>query len=54
MASIWIAIIAVLTFVITISIVVIGEETHPLVAVLAFVAIGYLAYKLFQTRLTRL
>lgn len=54
MATLWIALIAVSTFVITISIVVIGEETHPLVAVLAFVVIGYLAYKLFQTRLTRL
>lgn len=54
MAFLWIALIAVLTFVITISIVVIGEEFSPIVAALIFIAVGYGAYKLFQTRLTRL
>lgn len=54
MAAIWIVILVVCTYFITISIVVLGQEVHPLVAVVAFVATTYGAYKLFQARLTRL
>jgi hypothetical protein len=54
MAAFWIAVLVVSTYVITISIVVIGQEVHPLAALGLFVGTLYGAYKLFQTRLTRL
>lgn len=54
MAALWIIILVVCTYFITISIVVIGQEVHPLVAIVAFALAVYGAYKLFQARLTRL
>ena len=54
MATVWIFLIAVLTFFITISLVVIGQETHPVVSILLFAAVIFAAVKLFQARITRL
>lgn len=54
MALLWILILAVSTFVLTITVVVIGQEVHPLAAVILFGAICFGAFKLFQARLTRL
>ncbi len=54
MAALWIAVLIVSTYVITISIVVIGQEVHPLLGLVLFAGTGYGAYKLFQARLTRL
>ncbi len=54
MAALWIAVLVVSTYLITISIVVIGQEVHPLAGLALFVGTAYGAYKLFQARLTRL
>lgn len=54
MAAIIILIITVVTYFLTITLVVVGEEVHPLVSALLFGVIGYGAYRLFQSRLTRL
>ncbi len=54
MAALWILILIVATYVITISLVVVGQEIHFAVALVLFVGVTYGAYKLFQTRLTRL
>ncbi|MBN9399205.1 MAG: hypothetical protein J0I17_03415 ['Candidatus Kapabacteria' thiocyanatum] len=54
MTAIWIALIAIVTYTVTIGLVVIGQEVHPVVAILLFALVSYGAFKLFQTRLTRL
>lgn len=54
MAALWILILIVATYVITISLVVVGQEIHFAAALVLFVGVTYGAYKLFQTRLTRL
>lgn len=54
MAAVWILLIAVATFLVTISLVVIGQETHPLISIVAFGALIYGAIRLFQMRVTRL
>jgi len=54
MAALWIVVLVVCTYLVTISIVVIGQEVHPLLAIVVFAATVYGAYKLFQARLTRL
>lgn len=54
MAALWIVILIVATYLITISIVVIGQEVHVAAALALFVGVAYGAYKLFQARLTRL
>lgn len=54
MAVLWIVVLVACTYLITISIVVIGQEIHPVAAIVVFAAAVYGAYKLFQSRLTRL
>lgn len=54
MAALWILVLIVATYVITISLVVIGQQVHIAVAMLLFAGVAYGAYKLFQARLTRL
>lgn len=54
MTFVWILVIAVVTFVVTISLVVVAQEVHIGVAALAFAAIIYGVYRLLQARLTRL
>ena len=54
MAAIWILLVSVVTFLATISLVVIGQEFHPLISVVLFIAMVYGAIKLFQMRVTRL
>lgn len=54
MAIFWILLIAVAAFMSTIALVVIGQEVHPLVSVVLFVGLAYLAIKLFQSRVTRI
>jgi hypothetical protein len=54
MAALWILILIVATYLITISLVVIGQEVHVTAAIALFVGVAYGAYKLFQARLTRL
>lgn len=54
MAALWILILIVATYLITISLVVIGQEIHVTVALALFLGVAYGAYKLFQTRPTRL
>ena len=49
MAALWILILIVATYVITISLVVVGQEIHFAVAVVLFAGVAYGAYKLFQT-----
>lgn len=54
MAALWILLLIVATYLITISLVVVGQEIHITVAIALFIGVAYGAYKLFQTRLTRL
>lgn len=54
MAALIILLIAAVTYFLTIALVVVGEEVHPLVSAVLFVVVGYAAYRLFQSRLTRL
>jgi len=54
MAALWILLIAVVTFMSTISLVVIGQEFSPWISVVIFIALIYGAIKLFQMRVTRL
>lgn len=54
MAALWILVIAVTTYLVTISLVVLGQETHPLVSVVIAVAVAYGAVKLFTSRVTRI
>ncbi len=54
MAVLWIVLLVSFTYLVTISIVVAGQEVHPLLAVAVLAVTIYGAYKLFQARLTRL
>lgn len=54
MAAIWILVLVTVTYLLTIAIVVIGQEVHPLLGVVLFGLSAYGAYKLFQMRMTRL
>mgnify|MGYP000213686351 FL=1 len=54
MAALVILLIAVITYFLTITLVVVGEEVHPLVSAALFIVVGYGAFRLFQSRLTRL
>lgn len=54
MAALVIVLIAVVTYFLTIALVVVGEEVHPLVSAVLFGVVGYGAFRLFQSRLTRL
>ena len=54
MAALVVLVIAAITFIVTISIVVIGQEIHPLVAIGLFSALCYGSYMLFKKRLTKL
>ncbi|GMV52387.1 MAG: hypothetical protein IAE64_05140 [Flavobacteriales bacterium] len=54
MAAVWISLLTVCTFVLTISAIVIGQETHPIVGFVLFAGIIYGAIKLFQRRITRI
>lgn len=54
MAALWILLLILVTYILTISIVVVGQQVHLIAGVVLFAASMYCAYKLFQTRLTRL
>jgi hypothetical protein len=54
MAALWIMIIAIATYLVTISLVVIGQEVHPMVSVAIAIAVIYGAVKLFTSRVTRI
>jgi len=54
MAALWILILIVATYLLTISIVVIGQEIHLIAGIIMFAAAMYGAYRLFQSHLTRL
>ena len=46
--------ISILVFFVTIALVVIGEEVHPLLAVILFVGVSYLSFRIATKRLTKL
>jgi hypothetical protein len=52
MAALWVLLIAVAAYIITITLVVIGQEVHPLLSVVLFLVVAYGAVKLFQARVT--
>jgi len=54
MAALWILLLILVTYLLTITIVVVGQQVHLLAGIVLFAAALYGAYKLFQTRLTRL
>lgn len=54
MATLWIILIAVSTFMATIALVVIGQEYHPLISIGIAAALVFGAIKLFQARVTRI
>lgn len=54
MAALWILLLVLVTYILTISIVVVGQQVHLIAGIALFAAALYGAYKLFQTRLTRL
>lgn len=54
MAALLILTIAISTYLISIAVVVVGQEVHVLAGVALFALVAYGAYKLFQARLTRL
>lgn len=54
MAALWILILVVTTYLLTIAIVVVGQQVHVIAGVALFAASLYGAYQLFQRRLTRL
>lgn len=54
MAALWILLLVLVTYILTISIVVVGQQVHLIAGVALFAAAIFGAYKLFQTRLTRL
>lgn len=49
-----IAVIIVVTYLLSITIVVVGQEVNVFAGVALFIAVAYGAFKLFQMRLTRL
>ena len=54
MATLWIILIAIATFLATISLVVIGQEFHPLISIGVAALLVFGAVKLFQARVTRI
>jgi len=54
MAALWIIIISVSTFLITISLVVLGQEVHPALSLVLAVGLIYTAVRLFKARVTRI
>lgn len=54
MAALLIVSIAVATYLIAITVVVVAQEIHLLAGIALFVLVGFGAVKLFQSRLTRL
>ncbi|MFN4985171.1 MAG: hypothetical protein ACK5BQ_00535 [Ignavibacteria bacterium] len=54
MAALWILLLILVTYLLTISIVVVGQQVHLIAGIVFFAAALYGAFKLFQTRLTRL
>lgn len=54
MASLWIGIIATTVFILTISLVVIGQEFHPLISIVLAAALVYAGIRLFKARITRI
>ena len=54
MAAFWILLITVSTFIITISLVVIGQEFHPLISVVLAAGLVYGGIRLFKARITRI
>lgn len=54
MAALIVLVIAAVTFILTISLVVIGQEIHPIAAIVLFAVLCYGAYWLFKQRLTKL
>ena len=54
MAALLIASIAIATYLIAITVVVVAQEVHLLAGIALFGLVGFGAFKLFQARLTRL
>jgi len=54
MAALWIGLIATTVFLLTISLVVIGQEFHPLISVVLAAGLVYAGIRLFKTRITRI
>ena len=54
MAALWIIVITVITFLTTITLVVVGQEFHPAVSVVIAVGLIYAAVRLFKARVTRI
>ncbi len=54
MAALWILLLILVTYLLTISIVVVGQQVHLIAGIVLFAAALYGAFKLFKTRLTRL
>lgn len=54
MAILWILVITVVAFIATITLVVIGQEFHPIASVVLFAGLVYLAIVLFKKRVTRI
>lgn len=54
MAALWILALIVVTYIVTIVVIYVGQEIHALAAALLLALCGYAAFKLFQSRLTRL
>lgn len=54
MAALWILALIFVTYVVTIVVIYVGQEVHTLAAAVLLAACGYAAFRLFQSRLTRL
>ncbi|MBI2793227.1 MAG: hypothetical protein HYX66_01085 [Ignavibacteria bacterium] len=54
MAAVWIFLLSVATFFVTIALIVVAQETHPLVSILIAGVVAFGAIKLFQARITRI
>ncbi|MFM8770606.1 MAG: hypothetical protein ACKOE4_01085 [Candidatus Kapaibacterium sp.] len=54
MAAIWILALILITYVVTIVVIYDGQQVQTLAAAVMLAICGYSAYKLFQSRLTRL
>lgn len=54
MAALWILALIGITYVVTIIVIYVGQEVHALAAAALLALCGYGAFKLFQSRLTRL
>lgn len=54
MALLWITLITMATFLLTITVVVISQELHPVAGFATFALVVWVAFKIFQNRFTRL